>query len=367
MKLWLFEYILIITILIYLLYIVDWRCKNYFWQQQRSSLADKLSNVLIKGQQNSNHDSNFSTNFREFVTVDKLSNSNELRLDTCDRDAPAASRTTPAWCNFCKWRNNSQENFIVHRQGLINMKISHRFHVFLLSNESKNRVFTGGKEPLNITFGKEQYYHDHFDNLRDTNYLLFIVDNYYNLAEFVVFAHGHPTSWHQKENLSSILLKLDTKAKLFDSSKCPKGIYHPLSYEIWKRNRNPQKISSKCSSWPNPIIDNEWFNCVWAEYFEPEFPLKLLGCLISPCCGQFLVSRSRILRQPLSFWRKVLNYARTCFSQKGSPRDMFPESKCSANILEYTWHVLLGQEADYRTIKGPYQSLNLCLNKPSQQ
>jgi len=276
------------------------------------------------------------------VITHTVSAKKDPRPNTCEK-----SDSAPKWCAECPWRKNSNYPPKILRKGHVNMQSSHKFHVFAISDE-----FSGAFKdvPYNITFGRRVYWHSKFDNMRDANYLLFIVDNYDNLAEYVAFVHGHQSSWHQRTDLKIHLDQTWKKINKFDAEKCPNGIYY--SYAEMNKDKD-------CSSWPNPIFNNDHMNCLWVEYFEPEMMLDEIPCVSAPCCGQFVASRDRIRSRPLDFWMRLVNYGRTCLSKRGQSTGMFTRTKCTANILEYVWHVIFREPADYRS--GIPSDLRTCV------
>eukprot|EP01112_Ceratiomyxa_fruticulosa_P017469 TRINITY_DN5448_c0_g1_i1.p1 TRINITY_DN5448_c0_g1~~TRINITY_DN5448_c0_g1_i1.p1 ORF type:complete len:344 (-),score=32.01 TRINITY_DN5448_c0_g1_i1:22-1053(-) len=143
-------------------------------------------------------------------------------------------------------------------------------------------------------------------------YLNFIVNNYYSLPSSIAFVHGHPTSWHFTEHMGIVLQK-------FKWGKYP---YTPLTI--------PQKIFRM----PEPdrnIEEWEIVNQYWPEVFE-DFLGPPPARLESYCCGQFAVTKERILKHPLAtyvYWKTFLEKTRM-------------DSYYSGRLFEYTWHIIFG-------------------------
>jgi len=244
-------------------------------------------------------------------------------------------------CAQCIWQNVIPYVPEIYKTKPVNMDTSHLMHVFSISDEFKECM-----DPrFNVTYGRETYPHPMFDNMRDNNYLAFIVDNYENFAEFVIFVHGHNVSRaHQSTPLNDILDSTWEKIQRFNWTKCPEGTYFSYHYYDWVRQN-----TTKCNHFPNPVTGTPRFSCAYLEFFHHEMPLTQFGCLCHPCHGQFVVTRERIRSRPRSFWEYALVYGRTCMSEKGYQHpDLEPARKCSPNVLEWVWHVILGEPYDLR-------------------
>jgi hypothetical protein len=158
-------------------------------------------------------------------------------------------------------------------------------------------------------------------------YLTFLIDNYDNLPDIVVFLHSHRFAWHNEEIF-------DTDAVEMLRRLSPERVFREGFMNlrcIW---------APGCPDWMHPGALEEDANKQeetmlarsWGEIF-PELPIPQV--LAQPCCAQFAVSRDRILSIPktrYTFYRDWL--LRTELSDYISGR-----------VWEYLWHVVFtGQD-----------------------
>ncbi|KAL1981968.1 hypothetical protein VTN96DRAFT_1980 [Rasamsonia emersonii] len=158
-------------------------------------------------------------------------------------------------------------------------------------------------------------------------YLTFIIDNYDNLPDIVVFMHSHRYAWHNEE-----ILDFDAAEMLRRLS--PERVYREGFMNmrcIW---------APGCPDWMHPGALEEDVNKQeetmlarsWGEIF-PELPIPKV--LAQPCCAQFAVSRDRILAIPKSryiFYRDWLLHTEL-------------SDYISGRVWEYLWHVIFtGQD-----------------------
>jgi len=75
------------------------------------------------------------------------------------------------------------------------------------------------------------------------------------------------------------------------------------------------------------------FQELWTEvlgaYMGRELPFRVFA----PCCGQFMVSRERILAQPADLYERLLEWLDVA--------ELPPY--LSGRAMEYSWHILFGE------------------------
>jgi len=142
-----------------------------------------------------------------------------------------------------------------------------------------------------------------------TAYLKFIIDNYYNLPNYVAFIHGHEFAWHQPKKLLDLI---------YNNAKYTEYDFISLNlFFIDDRNLG------------NGMFKNIYD--MWDEHFKPylnrEAPIRVLH----DCCAQFIVSKSRILAVPIEGY--IHWY------------ELFLEDKIwrLGYSFEYIWHVIFGE------------------------
>ncbi|OJJ33396.1 hypothetical protein ASPWEDRAFT_30474 [Aspergillus wentii DTO 134E9] len=161
-------------------------------------------------------------------------------------------------------------------------------------------------------------------------YLQYIVDHYSDLPETIVFIHSHkdglPAGWHtdtiEYSNIESVRsLRLDyvqqngyANLRCQDAPGCPAEIHPSL-----------KSSSSKASTSTDSVYAQ-----AWVELFNNTEVPEVVGV---PCCSQFAVSRDQVLKRPLSDYQHYYEWVLTT--------DLSDE--VAAHIMEYTWHIIFGQ------------------------
>lgn len=171
------------------------------------------------------------------------------------------------------------------------------------------------------------------------SYIRFIIDNYYNLPDRMLFVHGHENSYHQDyttwyiaNNLNWNLEFMNINSRRFDEQ------YISALHDFEDNERNYRK---SYELW----IKNPW-NDVFGQFPIPH-TLTFLGH------AQFVVSKNYVLRHPVSFYQQILNWLEnTTLDKDVYTGDMCNfnrnESYVSARVLEYTWHyIFTGDPEEY--------------------
>lgn len=142
-----------------------------------------------------------------------------------------------------------------------------------------------------------------------TSYLKFIIDNYYNLPEYIAFIHGHKFAWHHTSDLLDLI---------YNNAKYNEYDYISLN-NYFIDDRTMDNITMKK------------IHEVWDEYFRPYLKRDPPTRLLYDCCAQFIVSRRRILALPKEAYEKWYN--------------LFIDSNIDnlCYIFEYTWHIIFGE------------------------
>ena len=163
------------------------------------------------------------------------------------------------------------------------------------------------------------------------SYIRFLIDNYYNLPDRMLFVHGHENSYHQDYPTWYIA--------------------NNLNWNLEFMNINSRRFEEQYISLINDFEDNEynyrksyesWIKTPWKHIFD-QFPIPHTLTFLGH--AQFLVSKNYVLRHPIHFYKHILNWLETT----NIDRDLYTgkiehfnknNAYVSARILEYTWHYI---------------------------
>ncbi|KAH8701004.1 hypothetical protein BGW36DRAFT_139297 [Talaromyces proteolyticus] len=168
-------------------------------------------------------------------------------------------------------------------------------------------------------------------------YFTYIIDNYDNLPDVMAFMHAHRTGWHNEEIFDFDALEM---------------INHLSMERVTREGYMNMRclLAPGCPDWLHPGMLQEdgqkkeefLIAQAWSEIF-PDIPVPQV--LAQPCCGQFALSRERVLSIP----RERYIYYRD-WLLRTDIRDTM-----SGRIWEYLWHMVFTGE----TVHCP--SANACL------
>jgi hypothetical protein len=164
-------------------------------------------------------------------------------------------------------------------------------------------------------------------------YLTYIIDNYDNLPDTVLFFHPHRITWH-----NNVLLDLDSKKtieRLSDARVAREGYFNARCH-----------LDPGCPDWLHPdrpsaewdfVHKNEerfFTPKVWRE-LHPDAPVP--HAISQPCCAQFAVSGERIRSHPRS---EYLRYRDWLLNTE-------LEDENSGRIMEYTWQYIFTGQSEF--------------------
>jgi hypothetical protein len=158
-------------------------------------------------------------------------------------------------------------------------------------------------------------------------YLTYIIDHYDALPDVVLFHHDHYKAWHQ--NLDSVY----EVSNLRTSYVMEKGY---VSTRCLSSCENIIPLSGGVASTMDRL------HLVPRDVQLHSFLLEFLGegekvpdKVAAPCCAQFAASRQAIRKRSLQWWKKMRQWL----------IDTPLPSQNSGRLLEYTWHIWLGEQA----------------------
>ncbi|PLB35158.1 DUF3431 domain-containing protein [Aspergillus candidus] len=170
-------------------------------------------------------------------------------------------------------------------------------------------------------------------------YLQYIIDNYHNLPETIIFLHSHrdgyPQAWHtefsQHSNVETV--------QMLQTDHIQRNGYANL-----RCNPNPgcpDEIRPFLPSSSSSVLQNSGakdtdlaFARAWVSFFNST---DVPDVVATPCCAQFAVSRKQVLKRPLSAYTQ---YHRWLMQTE-------LEDDVSGRVMEYMWHIIFGQDPVY--------------------
>ncbi|TPX14707.1 uncharacterized protein E0L32_005102 [Thyridium curvatum] len=159
-------------------------------------------------------------------------------------------------------------------------------------------------------------------------YLTYIVDHYDALPDVVFFHHAHRRGWHQELDSPDEVRRLRAGYVAragFASARCLPGCENviPLAgYSV-----DPAALPQHGRNVQLATLLDEFLDAAAGE----RVPRRLAA----PCCAQFAASRAAIRRRGVEWWARLRRWLAE------TPLD----SMTSGRLMEHTWHVWLGQEA----------------------
>jgi len=177
----------------------------------------------------------------------------------------------------------------------------------------------------------------HDKGVESCAYLQFIIDNYDNLPENMVFIHAHRHSWHQDDYVDVLIKKLDWTKSYFNINNS----------DIIPLIKNDQEIAEHHfyhRTWSQCYYRKSyklWVEDVWHDLFDGkiEMPERIEG----KCGAQFLVKKEIVKKYSKEFYQRLLNWLLTTDIDeklKVTKHSQNLSSQVSGRILEYVWNIL---------------------------
>lgn len=168
-------------------------------------------------------------------------------------------------------------------------------------------------------------------------YLTHIIDHYDKLADVVLFHHSHRKSWHQElDSLTEVrsLRPSYVARKGYASTRCLPGCENviPLAdfaadFSLFPRIGRDVQLASLL----HEFMDNDRRA---NQGVDDDAFLSGITKLAAPCCSQFAASRHAIRARSREWWMRLRQWL------IDTPLD----NRTSGRLLEYTWHIWLGEE-----------------------
>lgn len=157
-------------------------------------------------------------------------------------------------------------------------------------------------------------------------YLKYIIDNYNNLPDKILFLHGHSNSYHQDHD--SVFI-------------CNKVNWNCNNYFSVNRRDYYQEVSPFFNARQYGWVKDNW-NQIFSNYLQ--LPEKIFHY----ACSQFVVDKSHILQYEKKFYENLLNWINL------TPLD----NAISGRIFEYTWHYIFTKN----NIENKYNDVKIFIN-----
>ncbi|OJK01352.1 hypothetical protein ASPACDRAFT_77125 [Aspergillus aculeatus ATCC 16872] len=163
-------------------------------------------------------------------------------------------------------------------------------------------------------------------------YLQYIIEHYDDLPSTIVFIHSHrdgyPGAWHtdtmEYSNVDSI--------RALQTDFVQRNGYANLRCQM------TPGCPDEIRPFRNPPQSGQTTERVYADAWEQLFNNTDVPEVVAvACCSQFAVSRDQVLQRPLSDYMWFYEWVLT------TPLS----DKLAAGVMEYTWHIIFGQEPVY--------------------
>lgn len=181
----------------------------------------------------------------------------------------------------------------------------------------------------------------HDKGVESCAYLQFIIDNYDDLPENMVFVHAHRHSWHQDDYVDVLIKKLDWTKSYYNINN---NYITPLiknDQEIIERHFY-HRTWSQCEYRKSYKL---WVEDVWSDLFagQIEMPERIEG----KCGAQFLVKKEIVKKYSKEFYQRLLSWLLTTDIDerlKITKSAQNLSSQVSGRILEYVWNILFDKK-----------------------
>ena len=159
-------------------------------------------------------------------------------------------------------------------------------------------------------------------------YLTYIIDNYASLPSIIAFIHPHRagflSAWHTDTPLHSNVEALSTLQIPYVQEN---------GYTNLRCNHNPGCLESHTKN--DHVTPEIWQQLFRGTSTEENGGLEAPPQIGAACCAQFAVSRSRVIKRPLSDYEHFRQWI----------IDIELTDAKSGRVFEFLWHIIFGMEA----------------------
>lgn len=160
-----------------------------------------------------------------------------------------------------------------------------------------------------------------------TSYLHYIIKNYDNLPENVIFIHDENESWHHTGKIT------DNIHEWINNYEKNGSTYYEFNFNNAVPQIHVRGIAVDLYG-KNPAYKDYYDKCLRKELGDPEELTPLMG----KCCAQFIISRNVILVRDKEFYQNIYNWLveNTHGEGNGDPDDIYSGYNTS-RYLEWGW------------------------------
>lgn len=160
-----------------------------------------------------------------------------------------------------------------------------------------------------------------------TSYLHYIIKNYDNLPENLIFIHDENESWHHTGKIT------ENVHKWIDSYEKGGSEYYEFNFNTTVPSVPVRGIAMDLYS-KNVAYQDYYDKCLRKELGSPDQIIPEKGL----CCAQFIISRERILVRDKEFYQGIYDWLvkNTNGEGNGDPNDIYSGYNTS-RYLEWGW------------------------------
>ena len=160
-------------------------------------------------------------------------------------------------------------------------------------------------------------------------FLTYIINNYYNLPDYMVFLHAERYQWHNDD-------------PMYDGIPAVKHLQLPHVKKVgyaslrctWTPGCPDEIFPAQGTDDQRP--DPFGIRHAYTEAFGQFFPdVELPEVVAAPCCAQFAVSRDQVRKRPIVQFERVRQWL---WETTLAPA-------VSGRVMEYLWHILFSMDA----------------------
>ncbi len=160
-------------------------------------------------------------------------------------------------------------------------------------------------------------------------YLTYIIDNYDQLSDIIMFMHAHQITWHNNDLIFSDAVEM---VRRLSSQKVTRDGYMNMRCHLdpgCPDHIHPSTDDDHGGNVPEAVVIGR----AWIELFpDAEAPPRVLS---QPCCAQFALSKARIQNLPLDRYVAFRKWL----------LDTELDDRLSGRVWEYVWqYVFAGVE-----------------------
>ena len=156
-----------------------------------------------------------------------------------------------------------------------------------------------------------------------TTYLYYIIHNYDNLPNNMIFIHDENESWHHEGKITEKIYEWIEE-------------YEENGKTYYEVNNRPQIVKN---------FVNKTHEKFWNDIFQPYFgDYDKCKKVDGKCCAQFIVSKQNVRKNPKELYERYYNWLITNTSGEGNGDENDPYSGHeTGRYAEYTWNTLFTQ------------------------